>query len=99
MLDMATLNTLGIRPPNVVMDLERLGTLSASRLSFTRCLLRQMARQRWQITTQRFDLDREGYGSAIYRLQTPNGRYHIVIFSQELTEEKRSDRVIADAWD
>ena len=99
MLDNVTLNTFAIRPPNVVMDLERLGALSASRLSFTRCLLRQMARQRWQITTQRFDLDRYGYGSVIYRLQTPNGRYHIVIFSQELIEEKRSDRVIADAWD
>ncbi|MDC1322050.1 hypothetical protein N8254_01315 [Pseudomonadales bacterium] len=73
MLDNTTLNTLAIRPPNVVMDLERLGALSASRLSFTRCLLRQMARQRWQITTQRFDLDQYGHGSVIYRLQTPNG--------------------------
>jgi hypothetical protein len=99
MLDNATLNTLAIRPPNIVMDLERLGALSASRLSFTRCLLRQMARQRWQITTQHLDLDQYGHGSAIYRLQTPSGRYHIVIFSRELMEEKRSDRVTADAWD
>ncbi|GEN24061.1 hypothetical protein HCU01_20100 [Halomonas cupida] len=90
---------LRLRSPDEVMQLERLGSLHASRLSFVRSLVRQMARQRWQISTIRFDLDAEGHGIAIYRLQTPWARYHGVIFSQPLDDAARSDRVIAEAWD
>ena len=88
-----------LRAPGLVMDLERLGTLMPSRLSFARSLIRQMARQRWHITRRHFELNAEGYGEVIYRLQTPNGRYHVVIFSRQLEDERRTDRVIADAWD
>ena len=51
-----------LRPQGLVMDLERLGTLVPSRLSFARSLIRQMARQRWQITQEYFALDEGGYG-------------------------------------
>ena len=88
-----------LRPQNLVMDLERLGTLVPSRLSFARSLIRQMARQRWQITQEYFALDQGGYGEVIYRVQTPHGRYHVVIFSQQIDDEQRTDRVIANAWD
>ncbi|MBB3191242.1 hypothetical protein [Halomonas cerina] len=88
-----------LRPADEVMQLERLGSLPASRLSFVRSLVRQMARQRWQISRTRFDLNAQGHGIAIYRLQTPQGRYHGVIFSQHLEDDQRSDRVIAQAWD
>ena len=91
--------SLRLRAPERVMDLERLGSLHPSRLSFVRSLIRQMARQRWQVSATRFDLDDAGHGTAIYRLQTPRGRYHGVIFSQPLPDEARSDRVIAEAWD
>ncbi len=88
-----------LRPPALVMDLERLGSLNASRLSFARSLIRQMGRQRWHISCDRFELDALGHGQAIYRIQTPYGRYHAVIFSQRLDDSQRSDRVIANAWD
>lgn len=88
-----------LRPAERVMALERLGSLHASRLSFVRSLVRQMARQHWRIERARFDLNDEGHGIAIYRLETPNGRYHGVIFSQPLDASARSDRVIAEAWD
>jgi len=88
-----------LRPAGLVMDLQRLGTLVPSRLSFARSLMRQMARQRWRITQQHFGLDADGYGEVIYRVQTPHGRYHVVIFSQALEDEQRTDRVIANAWD
>ena len=88
-----------LRQQSLVMDLERLGTLVPSRLSFARSLIRQMARQRWQITQEYFALDDGGYGEVIYRVQTPHGRYHVVIFSQHITDEERTDRVIANAWD
>jgi hypothetical protein len=81
------------------MELARLGSFSSSRLSFARTLIRKMARQRWQITQARFDLDANGYGEVIYRIQTPQARYHVVIFSRHLDDADRSDRVIAEAWD
>lgn len=90
---------LNLRPADDVMQLERLGSLHACRLSFVRSLMRQMGRQRWQVSRERFDLDENGYGTAIYRLQTPYGRYHGVMFAQVLDDAQRSDRVIADAWD
>ena len=58
-----------------------------------------MGRQRWQITQTRFDLNADGYGEVIYRIQTPQSRYHVVIFSRFLKDDDRSDRVIAEAWD
>ncbi|SHE79474.1 hypothetical protein SAMN02745148_01176 [Modicisalibacter ilicicola DSM 19980] len=88
-----------LRPARQVMALERLGSLHASRLSFVRTLMRQMAHQHWQVSCRRFELDEEGHGIAIYRVQTPHGRYHEVIFSQPLDDAARSDRVIAEAWD
>jgi hypothetical protein len=90
---------LSLRPADEVMRLERLGSLHACRLSFVRSLMRQMGRQRWQISRERFDLDANGHGTAIYRLQTPHGRYHGVMFAQPLEDAQRSDRVIAEAWD
>jgi len=97
--DLISVSPSGLRPADEVMRLERLGSLHATRLSFVRSLVRQMARQRWQISRVRFDLDANGHGSAIYRLQTPHGRYHGVMFAQPLDDAKRSDRVIAEAWD
>lgn len=98
-VDIQLQGSLRLRPVEQVMRLERLGSLHASRLSFVRSLVRQMARQRWQISRERFDLDAEGNGTAIYRVQTPHGRYHGVIFAQPLDDARRSDRVIAEAWD
>ena len=89
----------GMRPANQVMRLPRQGSLHASRLSFSRSLVRQMARENWTVTTTRFDLDDSGHGIVIYRLQTPHHTYHGVVFSQALDPDKRSDRVIAEAWD
>ena len=90
---------LSLRPPATVMDLERLGAYSPTRLSFARRLTRLMHDQAWRVHCTQFDLDDKGYGAAIYRLQTPAGRYHLVIFSQHLEDAKRTDRVIADGWD
>lgn len=96
---LSALAPVKLREADEVMRLERLGSLHACRLSFVRTLMRQMGRQRWQVSRVRFDLDENGYGIAVYRLQTPHGRYHGVMFSQALDDDRRSDRVIADAWD
>jgi hypothetical protein len=88
-----------LRPADEVMQLRRLGSMHQSRLSFARSLVRQMIRERWRIERERFRLDAAGNGEAIYRIDTPEGCFRFVIFASELDEARRSDRVIADAWD
>ena len=58
-----------LRPPATVMDLQRLGALSSTRLSFSRSLIRKMGRRRWQIVRAKFDLDELGDVEAKYRSQ------------------------------
>ncbi len=82
-----------------IMDLDRLGSLHSNRLSFMRVLLRTMAREQWRISYAEFDLDDLGYGSVVYAVDTPSRRYSLVVFSSELLEGKRNDRVIAEQWD
>lgn len=88
-----------LRPAARVMDLERLGSHFQSRLSFVRSSMRRMMNEKWRIQRTCFDLDAEGFGTAIYRIDTASAHYHCVIFSLYLPPEKRSDRVIADQWD
>ena len=38
-------------------------------------------------------------GRAVYRVETPDRAYSLVAFAHDLPDEKRSDRVIAEAWD
>ena len=88
-----------LRDPDTVMRLRRLGSLHPSRLSFVRSLVRLMGREQWTIACQRFDVGGNETGEAVYTVDTPAGRYSFVVFSQELDETHRSDRVIADRWD
>ncbi|MBT8764935.1 hypothetical protein [Metapseudomonas boanensis] len=88
-----------MRPAHLVMDLERLGSLHQSRLSFMRSLVRRIMREQWQIDAPRFELDADGYGTVIYRIRTRSDLFSFVLFSQYLAPEKRNDRVIASEWD
>ena len=76
-----------MRPAGQVMDLERLGSLHQSRLSFMRALVRRIMRERWRMDASRFELDADGHGTAIYRIHTPNGLFSFVLFSQYLAPE------------
>lgn len=87
------------RPAAEVMQLDRLGSLHASRLSFMRTLLRRVMNEQWQISPSVFDLDADGYGSVVYRIQAAHGIYSFVIFSNYLEPDSRNDRVIAEQWD
>ena len=88
-----------LRPPQEVMRLKSLGARYPSRLSFLRSLLRKMVREQWRVSREIFDLDAEGYGAAAYRVDTPQGVYTLVCFSEYLDPAERSDRVIAEKWD
>ncbi|NHH99883.1 hypothetical protein [Oceanimonas sp. MB9] len=92
-------NALPLRPADQVMDLERLGAMHQSRLSFMRTLVRRIMLERWQVNIARQELCAEGYGALIYEINTPQGLFSFVIFSDYLSPEERNDRVIASKWD
>jgi hypothetical protein len=92
-------NILPMRPASTVMQLDRLGSLHQSRLSFMRTLVRRMVAENWQISTPVFDLDEQGFGKVVYQIQARYGVFSFVVFSHYLDPECRNDRVIADQWD
>lgn len=81
------------------MNLNRLGSMHQTRISFARTFVRLMLKHNWQITKHSWDTNVEGYGTIIYKLTTPNNIYHLVIFSNEIVSEERSDRVTSNKWD
>ncbi|MGP5214139.1 hypothetical protein [Psychrobacter immobilis] len=87
------------RTRDVIMNAERLGAMHQTRISFVRTLLRKIDREQWTLSTHLWDLDEQGYGTVIYRLNTPEHLYHLVVFCNELADEERNDRVIAQKWD
>lgn len=100
-IDVATrsLRSANLRTPDVVMNAERLGAMHQTRVSFVRTLLRKIDREKWTLKTHIWDLDEHGYGNVIYRLDTPEHLYHLVVFCNELADDERNDRVIAQKWD
>ncbi len=92
-------NALPLRPASQAMNLERLGAMHQSRLSFMRTLVRRIMRERWQIEPARFELDDQGYGTVVYEIRTPHELFSFVLFSNYLAPEERNDRVIATQWD
>lgn len=88
-----------MREPEKVMRLDRLGSMHPCRLSFMRVLTRRMAQDRWKFFRQTFEFDSKCVGQAVYVAQGPHHSYSLVAFGHDLPPEKRSDRVIATAWD
>ena len=82
-----------------IMSLHRMGSRYPSRLSFSRSMLRTMIKEQWNIRRVKFDLNSQGYGNAIYEIDTPKKTYSLICFSQYIDDRARSDRVIANTWD
>lgn len=76
-----------------------MGAAYPTRLSFSRALVRRMAREQWQFERVLFDLDTDGFGTAVLAVHLGRRTYSLVAFSHYLDPEKRTDRVIAEAWD
>ena len=91
--------SIGLRPANQVMTLARMGSFHQSRLSFMRVLLRRLKAENWRFKRSRWDIDANGVGTATYEAIGPKRSYTLVAFAHDLPSEKRSDRVIAEAWD
>ena len=88
-----------LRSPDQVMRLARLGAFHQSRLSFMRALLRRLKREGWRFDRPLWRVDGRGEGVAVYRARGPERSYSLVCFAHDLDPAKRTDRVIAEAWD
>ncbi len=86
-----------LRSPKEIMKLSRLGCFHQSKLSFLRSFLQEF--KDWKYSRDLFELDKKGYGKAIYSFSKNNRTYSLVCFANELQDEERSDRVIATKWD
>ena len=91
--------SVALRPASQVMTLARMGSFHQSRLSFMRVLLRRLKAENWQFKQSRWLIDTKGVGVATYEAIGPERSYTLVAFAHDLPAEKRSDRVIAEAWD
>jgi len=79
------------------MKLSRLGSFHQSKLSFLRSFIREF--KDWDYKRNLFDLDENGYGTAIYSFSKNQRSYSLVCFAQHINSDERSDRVIATKWD
>tara|TARA_B100001063_G_scaffold161959_1_gene151134 strand:+ start:234 stop:1895 length:1662 start_codon:yes stop_codon:yes gene_type:complete len=86
-----------LRDPNVIMKLSRLGSFHQSRLSFLRSFLSEF--KDWDFNRDLFDLDKNGYGTAIYSFKKNDRIYSLICFANKIDNKERSDRVIATKWD
>ncbi len=86
-----------LRDPKNIMKLSRLGSFHQSKLSFLRSFLKEF--KDWEFNRDLFDLDENGYGRAIYSFTKKNKTYSLVCFANKISDEERSDRVIATKWD
>jgi len=86
-----------LRDPNVIMTLSRLGSFHQSRLSFLRSFLYEF--KDWEYKRDLFDLDSDGFGTAVYSFKKKDRVYSLVCFANKISDNERSDRVIATKWD
>ncbi len=88
---------IDLRDPNEIMKLSRLGSFHQSRLSFLRSFLDEF--KDWNYNRDLFNLDKNGFGTAVYSFKKKDRVYSLVCFANEIHEHERSDRVIATKWD
>ena len=86
-----------LRDPNIIMKLSRLGSFHQSKLSFLRSFLSEF--KDWDYKRDLFNLDKNGFGEAIYSFKKKERVYSLVCFANQIKDDERSDRVIATKWD
>ena len=88
-----------LRPPSLVMRLERLGSFFPTRLSFMRVLIRQLSKEGSSLNITNWSLNEKGFGKAVLTITLNGLPYSLIAYTQPLSDEDRTDRVIAEAWD
>ena len=88
---------VSLRDPKILMKLSKLGSFHQSKLSFLRSFLNEF--KDWEYRIDLFNLNKNGYGRAVYSFSKNNRTYSLICFANEIKDEERSDRVIATKWD
>lgn len=88
-----------LRPAEKVMRLSRLGSFHQSRLSFLRILLRRISAEKWKFSRKIFEIGDDCSGTAVYTYQLSGRAYSLIAFAHKISDDERSDRVIATKWD
>ena len=86
-----------LRDPKEVMKLSRLGSFHQSKLSFLRSFLREF--KNWEYKRDLLELDENGFGIVVYSFIKKKRIYSLICFANKITDQERSDRVIATKWD
>ena len=87
------------RPPEKIMRLSRMGSSFQTRLSFSRTLTRTISREKWKFEPLRFEVNEKGFGISVFAVHTSKHTYSLVAFTNEISPEERTDRVVAETWD
>ena len=88
-----------LRPAAFVMAPRRLLAAYPTALSFARSTVAHLARNDWTLTRQRFDIDAEGVGSALYRLDWGGMPFHFLVVSKFFASDQKTDRSFGENWD
>ena len=88
-----------MRAPEKVMRLSRMGSSFQTRLSFMRSLTRTISREKWKFKKLFIDLDEKGFGTSIFSVHLTGRTYSLVVFTNDIDPNMRTDRVVAEAWD
>ena len=64
-----------------------------------RVLIRRLHAERVKVQKRLWEIDRDGYGRAVYSFVIGGRHYSLCAFTAPLEPEARTDRVIATAWD
>lgn len=81
------------------MRLSRMGAAFPTRLSFLRTLMRALRDDQSEVTRPVWEIDAKGFGHAVYTVHLGGHAYSLVAVSNDLPDDARTDRVIANAWD
>ena len=76
-----------LRDPNTIMKLSRLGSFHQSKLSFLRSFLNEF--KDWDYSRDLFNLDKNGYGEAVYSFKKGKRVYSLVCFANQIKDEER----------
>ncbi|MEM8749063.1 MAG: hypothetical protein AAGF28_02095 [Pseudomonadota bacterium] len=88
-----------LRDPNTVMRLDRMGSFFPTRLSFLRSLLRDLADEERKPRQAATQWDEDGFGHAVFEADLHGRTYSLIGYTAPLSDDQRTDRVIAEAWD
>ena len=88
-----------VRDAELVMSPASLGAARLTRYSFSRTMLRRAAAGEWKFERTHFDIDANGVGETVYRIDTGQHCLSFVAFTTTLDESLHTDRVVAGQWE